>query len=210
MDVLVAGAHGRVGQHLTERLADDGHHVRGMIRDPAQTDTIDGLGATPVVADLTDDVADAVAGCDGVVFAAGSRGEALDAVDRDGAIRLLSAAEDAAVDRFVMLSSMGADDPSRGPDDLRSYLAAKADADARLRESPVAHTIVRPGSLTTDAGTGRVTVADTLDPAAGSIPCADVAQTLAAALTAPAARDTTFEVLAGDTPVAEAVASVGD
>lgn len=113
--VLVAGAHGQVGQHVTELLAERDGTARAMVRDPDQTDEVEALGGDPVVADLTEDVADAVEGCDAIIFAAGSGGEDVYGVDRDGAINLIDAAEAAGVDRFVMLSSMGADDRCRAP-----------------------------------------------------------------------------------------------
>ncbi len=207
MEVLVAGSHGQVGQHVTELLADSDHGVRGMVRAEEQVGDIEALGAEAVVADLTESVAHAVEGCDAVVFAAGSGGEAVWEVDRDGAIRLIEAAEDAGADRFVMLSSMGADDPESAPEALREYLRAKAEADERLRESSLTYTIVRPGELTDEDGTGRIRTAASLDPSDGDVPRVDVARTLVAAIPAEATHGVTFELLAGGEPIAEAATS---
>lgn len=206
MNVLVAGSHGQVGQHLTELLADAEHRVRGMVRDGAQTEAVAALGAEPVVADLTESVDHAVEGCDAVVFAAGSGGDAVEAVDRDGAIRLVDAAADAGVERFVMLSSMFADQPAAAPEPLRDYLRAKGAADRYLRESDLAYTVVRPGELTNEPATGRIRTAADLSQKDGTIPRADVARTLAATLTADATRGETFELLSGDDPIEAALA----
>lgn len=206
MNVLVAGSHGQVGQHLTELLADAEHRVRGMVRDGAQTEAVAALGADPVVADLTEPVDHAVEGCDAVVFAAGSGGDAVEAVDRDGAIRLVDAAADAGVERFVMLSSMFADQPAAAPEPLRDYLRAKGAADQYLRESDLAYTVVRPGELTNEPATGRIRTAADLSQKDGTIPREDVARTLAATLTADATRGETFELLSGDDPIEAALA----
>ncbi|ELZ14151.1 NAD-dependent epimerase/dehydratase [Haloterrigena salina JCM 13891] len=206
--VLVAGAHGQVGQHVIELLAERGDTARAMVRDPDQTDEMEALGGDPVVADLTEDVADAVEGCDAIVFAAGSGGEDVYGVDRDGAINLIDAAEDAGVDRFVMLSSMGADDPESGPDALEDYLIAKAEADEYLRQSDLQETTVRPGELTTDSGTGTVKVGDDIGLDAGDIPREDVARTLVVALEHDELIGETFELLSGDEPIEEALETI--
>lgn len=105
MHVLIAGSHGQVGQHITELLGQSEHDARGMVRNDTQVPTIEELGADAIVADLTQDVAHAVRGCDAIVFAAGSGGEDVWGVDRDGAINLIETAEEQGIDRFVMLSS---------------------------------------------------------------------------------------------------------
>ena len=204
----MAGSHGQVGQHLTEILANGEHDVYGMVRDEAQVDRIEELGAEAMVADLTEEseMDRAVEGCDAVIFAAGSGGDDVWGVDRDGAINLIEASEDAGVERFVMLSSINADSPEDSPEALRDYLNAKAEADERLRESDLASTVVRPGSLTNEAGTGRIRTGANLDRTEAEIPRVDVARTLAAALPAETTHGKTFEVLSGDDPIEEALA----
>jgi uncharacterized protein YbjT (DUF2867 family) len=206
MDVLVAGSHGQIGQQVTELLAEQGHEVRGMVRKDEQASTIADLGAEPVVADLTTQVAHAVEGCDAVAFAAGSGGEDVWGVDRDGAIALVQAAETADAGRFVMLSSINADAPDRGPEPLREYLQAKGEADEHLRQSALTHTIVRPGALTNDPGTGRIQTGGDLG-ATGTIPRADVAHTLAATVPNEHTYERSFDLLSGDEPIAEALAN---
>jgi uncharacterized protein YbjT (DUF2867 family) len=126
-------------------------------------------------------------------------------MDFGGAAKLVEAAEDRGVRRYLMLSSMGAGDPEAGSEAMRPYLRAKARADERLRESGLDYTIVRPGSLTDEEGTGRVEAAEHLG-RRGEIPREDVARTLAAALESPNTSGKTFEVLSGETPVEEALA----
>lgn len=207
MHVLIAGSHGQVGQHITELLGQSEHDARGMVRNDTQVPTIEELGAGAIVADLTQDVAHAVRGCDAIVFAAGSGGEDVWGVDRDGAINLIETAEEQGIDRFVMLSSINADTPEDSPDALHDYLVAKAEADDRLRESSVTHTIVRPGPLTNEPGTGRIEVGSDLD-RGGEIPRADVAQTLVTALRMENTYRRTFEILSGDEPIEAALKEV--
>lgn len=206
MEILVAGSHGQVGQHVTERLAESDHRVRGMVRDEAQQSDIADLGAEPVLADLTEDVSHAVEGCDAIIFAAGSGGDDVWGVDRDGAINLIEAAEDEGADRFVMLSSINADSPEESPEALREYLEAKGEADERLRESDLTYTVVRPGALTDDEGTGRIRTGADLDREGDEIPREDVAETLVAALPMESTHGRTFEVLSGDEPIETALA----
>ncbi|RZH68568.1 SDR family oxidoreductase [Natrinema altunense] len=207
--ILIAGSHGQVGQHVTELLGESERTARAMIRTESQADEMAARGGEPVVADLTGDVEHAVEGCDAIVFAAGSGGDDVYGVDRDGAISLIDAASEAGVDRFVMLSSMGADEPAAGPEPLRDYLIAKAEADEYLRTSDLTETIVRPGELTTDPGTGEIRAGNGLDPDSGSIPREDVARTLVTALDFEPVYGETFEILSGATPIEDALATVG-
>lgn len=203
--VLVAGAHGQVGQHVTERLGASDHEARAMVRDESQTEEMDSLGANEtVVADLTESVAHAVDGCDSIIFAAGSGGNDVYGVDRDGAIALIDAALDAGTERFVMLSSMGVDDPDDAPEALQDYLIAKAEADEYLRESDLEWTIVRPGELTNEDGDGRIRVGN-FDLGDGDIPREDVAQTLIACLERDELVGETFELLGGERSIDEAL-----
>jgi uncharacterized protein YbjT (DUF2867 family) len=106
-----------------------------------------------------------------------------------------------------MISSSGAGNPpAEGGDVFGDYLRAKAEADRALEGSGLDYTIVRPGRLTDDPPTGRVSVGDELPRA--EIPRADVAATLAAALSAENAIGKTFELRAGEIPIADALASL--
>lgn len=207
-DVLVVGANGTTGRLIVRDLVARGYGVTGMVRDPGQEEEIRRLGAATVVADLTrpETLPPACAGCEAIVFAAGSKGRDLHGVDRDGAIRLIEAAEAAGVGRFVMLSSFYADHPDEGPEKIRPYLHAKRAADDHLRASGLDFTIVRPGWLTNEEGTGRIATAEHFGDEGGTISRADVADTLATSLEMPETVGTAFEVIAGETPIREALA----
>lgn len=210
MDVVIAGGHGKVGLRLGRILAEGGHRARGLIRNPDQGDDLREAGVEPVLCDLeaNDDVAAAIRGADAVVFAAGagpgSGAERKRTMDLGGALKLIDAAKAEGIRRFVMVSAMGAaDPPAEGGDVFGEYLRAKAEADRSLEASGLAFTIVRPGGLVDDLPTGRVAVGIGLG--RGQIARSDVATVLAAVLSADNTIGATFEVLAGDTPVEEAV-----
>ena len=210
MDILVAGGHGQVALRLLKLLAADGHTARGLIRKPGQAADLQAVGAIPVLGDLENDesLAGYVKGADAVVFAAGAGPGSGDArkrtVDLGGAVKLADAAIETGVRRYVMVSSLGAQDPAAGGP-MRPYLEAKAEADAYVVASGLDYTIVRPGGLTDQPGTGRVLVSRDLG-RSGRIPRDDVAAVLAACLVTPATIGVTFELLTGDTPIAEALA----
>lgn len=211
LDIAIAGGHGQIGLRLGQLLAARGDRVRGLIRNPAQADDLRAAGVEPVVCDLeratAEEVAAAVAGTDAVVFAAGAGPGSGDArkttMDRDGAVRLIEAAKAGGIDRYVIVSSRGADAGAEG-DGFAAYLRAKGEADEAVRASGLAWTIVRPGALVNEPGTGSVRT-DTGD---GQIPREDVAATLVAVLDTPATAGRTFLLVSGDAPIAEAVAAL--
>jgi uncharacterized protein YbjT (DUF2867 family) len=209
MDVVVAGGHGKIALRLLTLLADRGDQARGLIRNPDHASDLEAVGAEPVLCDLEreDDVARHVEGADAVVFAAGagpgSGPERKRTMDLGGAVKLVEAARANGVARYVMVSSIGADHPERASGPMRPYLEAKAEADQRLATSGLDHTIVRPGRLTDDPGTGRVRAG--ADLGRGEVSRDDVAATLLAVLDADNTIGKTFVLLAGDTPIEEAV-----
>ena len=213
MLVVIAGGHGQIALRLERLLTDGGHRARGGIRNPDHAGDVEAEGAEAMVLDLEreDDVTPAVEGADAVVFAAGagpgSGPERKRTVDLGAAVKLIDAARAAGVRRYVMISAMGAADPASGSEAMRPYLDAKAEADAALEASGLDHTIVRPGRLTDDPGTGRVAVAERLG-RTGEITRDDVAATLVAVLENDATIGRTFELLQGDTPIAEALAQL--
>lgn len=174
-----------------------------MVRNQAQIDHFAEKNVATVLADLEEDLSHAVKGIDKVIFAAGSGGKKVVAVDQEGAKRLIDAAKNAGTEKFVMLSSMGADDPSQASE-LEAYLKAKHNADAYLRQSGLPFTIVRPGQLTNKEGTGKIQL-DTKLKKNGKIPRADVAKTLVDALASEVKQNQTFEILAGEQPIENAV-----
>lgn len=210
MNVLIAGANGKIARRLARVLRDGGHEVRGIIRSPEQADSIRELGAEPVVLDLEQEVDwSVVDGSDAIVFAAGagpgSDPERKQTMDLGGAVKLVDAAEAQGVDRYVMVSAMGAADPESGPEKMQPYLRAKAAADERLAASSLDWTIVRPGSLTDEAPTGLVDVGAPSLGRRGEITRDDVAAVLAACLELEATVGKTFEVLGGETEIRKAL-----
>ncbi|WP_273208116.1 SDR family oxidoreductase [Marinobacter subterrani] len=212
MHVFIAGASGQIGQHLLREMADSDHEARALIRHPDQGPELQQLGATEtVLGDLEQDCSEAMRGCDAVIFTAGSGphtgpDKTID-VDQDGAIRLVDTARAMGIKRFIMVSSMRAEEPEKGPRKLRHYLRAKHNADEHLKNSGLDYTIVRPGQLTDDDGTGKVLVSARLE-TFGKIPREDVARVLLALLDSDNANNRVFDVVSGETPVPEALTSL--
>lgn len=216
MHVVIAGGHGKIALILERLLSARGDSVAGFIRNPAQAGDLEAAGTEPLVVDLekasVDDVAGHLRGADAVVFAAGagpgSGAARKETVDRDAAILLADAAEAAGVDRYVMVSAMAADPQATADDEVfQVYLRAKGIADEAIRARTALNwTIVRPGALTNDAGTGRVAIAESTG--RGSIPREDVAAVLVAVLDNRATAGRSFDLISGATAIAEAVATL--
>ena len=210
MRIAIAGGHGQIARLLARRLADAGHTPLALIRNPQHIADVESDGAEPLVIDLeqSDDasLAEALTGCDAAVFAAGgganSGPERKLTVDRDGAILLADASVQAGIPRFVVISSRRADSFDPDSDDIfQVYLRAKSEADAAVRaHDDLDWTIVRPGGLTDDDGTGHVLIGENVD---GSIPRADVAHLVADLIIDNRGVGKQFEVVSGDTAIAE-------
>jgi uncharacterized protein YbjT (DUF2867 family) len=215
--IVIAGGHGKIALLLERLLTQRGDTVVGLIRNAAHAEDLVAAGAEPVVVDLeratVADVAGHVRGADAVIFAAGagpgSGAARKDTVDRAAAVLLADAAVEAGVRRYVMISAMGADRRVDQADPVfAAYLQAKAAADEDvLARTELRTTVVRPGHLTDDEGTGRVSIAPSTG--RGDIPRQDVAAVLVAVLDDPETTGRTFELIGGETPIAEAVAAVG-
>lgn len=210
MHIVVAGAHGQVAMLLHPLLIARGHTVRGLIRNPDQAAALRAAGVEPVVCDLESDagIADAVGQADAVVFAAGagpgSGAERKLTLDRDGAMKLMDAARNNSIPRFVMVSTINPEQP-RGSEVFQVYQRAKAEADAALKDSGLAWTIVRPGRLTDAPGSGRVSMGHALE--RGEIPRADVAAVLLEVLDHPETAGLQFDVIAGQDSIPMALAA---
>lgn len=208
MDVVVAGGHGKVGIGLLRLLAEGGHRARGLVRNPEHVQALADAGAEAVICDMEDleDLSGCCAGADAVVFAAGagpgSGPERKRTVDYGAAVKLMNAG----VPRYVMVSAISVDRPEQWSEQMRPYYEAKRDADEALLQSGLDHTVVRPGGLTDDPGTGRVSVGTNLD--RGQVPREDVAATLLAVLETPSSIGKVFELVSGDTPIDDAVRSL--
>jgi len=220
MRIVIAGAHGQIARRLGRLLSERGDTVVGLIRNPAHESDVVGDGVDAVVLDLesaaVEDVTAVVSGADAVVFAAGAgpgSGRARkDTVDRAAAVLLADAAERAGVRRYLLVSAMGVDAVADGatPENMDevflAYLRAKLAAEQDLLgRTGLATTVLRPGSLTDDPGTGRVTLAPHVD--RGSVPRDDVAAVLVALLDA-GADGAVLELVGGDVAITEAVSAL--
>jgi uncharacterized protein YbjT (DUF2867 family) len=215
MDVAVAGGHGKVALRLLRILSERGDRALGLIRNPDHASDLEAVGATPVGTDLEnldpDAIATSISGCDAVVFAAGAGPGSGPArkrtVDYGGAVKLIDACKSAGVRRYLMVSAMGVRDPAaRGPE-MRPYYEAKLEADRALAASGLDYTIVRPGRLTDDPGTGLIEAAESLD-RFGAIPRDDVAATLAGCLDADNTIGKSFDLLGGETAIPDALVAL--
>lgn len=213
MDVAVIGGHGQIALRLLRLLAERDDRARGVIRNPDHAADLEAAGAEPVICDLERDsssaLAQAIAGADAVVFAAGAgpgSGPARkQTVDLDGALKLIEACREAGVARYVMISAMGAGrDPDSVPEAMRAYYAAKRAAHDAVRESGLEYTVVRPGRLTDESAGGLIEVAPSLS-RAGDISRADVAAAVLACLDTSGTSGKTFDLLSGQTPIVEAI-----
>ncbi len=215
MRIVIAGAHGQIGLRLVRLLAARGDEVVGLIRNPAHAEDITAAGGTPVVCDLENasaqQVADAIGAVEVAVFAAGAGpGSGVErklTVDRDGAVKLLSATEAAAA-RYLIVSSVGAESPPSGDDVFEVYLRAKAEADAAVIASNRAWVVIRPGPLTNDPGTGHVRLQT--DPFRGAVTRDDVAAVLAEIVADRAVNHTILYLANGDTAIDQALAAARD
>lgn len=211
--IAIVGAHGKVAQQLMRVLYDSGDDFVGLVRTEEHADDVYRLGGEGHVLDIEDADADAVAetfaGCDAVVFTAGAGAGSGVArkrtVDYAGSVTSAQAAAKAGVRRFVQVSAWGVDAPVQDGADpqWRAYVEAKRDADEALRASDLDWTILRPGRLTFDDGTGAVQLGASVP--RGDIPREDVARLIAACLADPATIGRTWEVVSGEVPIDQAV-----
>jgi uncharacterized protein YbjT (DUF2867 family) len=209
MDVLVAGGHGQIARRLLRLLAQHEHTARGLIRNPDHVADLESDGARPILCDLeSDDVRPHVGGADALVFAAGAGAGSGAArkvtMDLGGAVKCIEAARELGVERFLMVSAMGTHDIA-ADDPMKPYLEAKRDADRALADSGLRWTIVRPGRLTNDPGTGLVALGPRL--AYGEISRDDVAAVLYACLSAENTVQGAFDLVSGPVSIAQAVDS---
>lgn len=211
MKVFLIGANGQIGQRLTGLFQKDGTHtLRAMVRKEEQKEALQAAGIEAVLADLegsAEDIAKAAEGCDAVVFTAGSGGstghDKTLLIDLDGAAKAVEAAKKAGIKRFIMVSALQAHNRANWNESLKPYYVAKHYADKILEASGLTYTIIRPGGLLNDPGTGNIKAAADLE--RGSISRDDVANTVIASLDEPNTYEKAFDLTAGSTPVREAL-----
>lgn len=213
MHVAIVGGHGKVALQLHPLLRADGHVPVALVRNDAYRAELEELGAEVRLLDIEAEgeeaFARAFADCDAVVFTAGGGpdGNAVrkQTVDLEGSLKSMAGAVAAGVRRFVQVSAIGVDDqlPPETGAVWRAYVEAKRDADIALRASALDWTILRPGRLTDEPGTGRVALGPAV--ARGDVSRADVAAVVAAVLQEDASIRRQWNLVGGDVPVAEAV-----
>ncbi len=211
--VFLIGATGGVGRRVIAKLTAAGHTVTGLHHSADDADTVRDAGAQPVrgdiAADSVDDFADRMAGHDAVIFCAGAGGgDQIDAIDGAGPGKIAQAATTAGVNRFVLVSVFmdawrGEESPGEG---FEHYMAAKRHADVDLAATDLDWLIVRPGTLTDDDGTGKITAGIAV--AYHEISRDDVAAFLAAVVFTPGLNRAAVEITGGDTPLAQAVSGL--
>ncbi len=218
--IAVVGGNGKIARHVIPQLVADGHLPVALVRNPTYLSDLEQLGAQVRMLDIEQDGVDAFAtafaDCDAVVFAAGGGPdgniERKRTVDLGGSLKSIDAARQAGIGRFVQISAINVDRPvpADGQPVWKAYVEAKRDADIALRASGLDWTILRPGRLTDDPGTGLVTLGDSVEPMSNQqreIPRADVAAVVVAVLDDPRSIGRQWDLVGGQTPVDEAVAS---
>jgi uncharacterized protein YbjT (DUF2867 family) len=215
--IAIVGGHGQIARHLIHDLRRSDHDPVALVRKEEYRAELESRGAEVRLLDIEQQDAAAFAaafeGCAAVVFAAGGgpdgNAERKRTVDLEGSLKSIEGARLAGISRFVQVSASGMDDPL--PADTgavwRAYVEAKRDADIALRASDLDWTIIRPGILTDDPATGLVSLAAELPKA--DVTRADVAAVLAVVLDSPRSIGRQWDLMGGDTPIAEAVASAG-
>jgi uncharacterized protein YbjT (DUF2867 family) len=211
MNVLVVGANGQVGKLLVNQLKDNKEHtVKAMVRREEQADAFKKLDVEVAVTCLeqsVEDIAQAARGCNAIVFTAGSgRHTGYDKtllIDLDGAVKTIEAAEIVGIKRFIMISAIQAHRRENWHEKMLPYYAAKYYADKMLEQSELTYTIIRPGGLVSEPGTGLVSAA--VDIPSGKIPREDVARTIIQSLTEENTYYQSFDLVSGEVPIAKSL-----
>ncbi|QFY81361.1 SDR family oxidoreductase [Bacillus subtilis] len=211
MKVFLIGANGQIGQRLVSLFQDNpDHSIRAMVRKEEQKASLEAAGAEAVLANLEgspEEIAAAAKGCDAIIFTAGSGGstgyDKTLLVDLDGAVKAIEAADIAGIKRFIMVSALQAHNRENWNEALKPYYVAKHYADKILEASGLTYTIIRPGGLRNEPGTGTVSAAKDLE--RGFISRDDVAKTVIASLDEKNTENRAFDLTEGDMPIAEAL-----
>jgi len=211
MKVFVVGANGQIGKQLTERLNENENHtVLAMVRKEEQQKEFENKGIETVYANLegtVEELQKALSGCDAIVFTAGSGGSTGSdktlLIDLDGAVKTMEAAEKAGIERFIMVSALQANNRENWNENLKPYYVAKHYADKMLVQSNLNYTIIRPGGLLNEKGTGKITAGDKVPRA--TIPREDVATTVIEALENPNTYHKSFDIVSGEDTISDAL-----
>lgn len=214
MKVVVVGANGQIGKQLVKLLKDsDEYSAVAFVRTEQQAREFEDLGVEAVLGNLegtVEELRQALKDSNAVVFTAGSGGstgyDQTLLIDLDGAVKVMEAAEHAGIQRFIMVSALQANNRQNWSEQIKPYYVAKHYADRMLVQSNLTYTIIRPGGLLNEPGTGKVTIAENLEK--GIIPREDVAKTILAVINEESAFYKSFDLVSGETPIIEAVKNI--
>lgn len=210
MKVLVIGSHGNVGKHTVRILSEKGHQAFAMIRDASQADEMKSLGGKPVVADLEEDFSDAYKGMDVIIFTAGSGAKTgpdkTIEVDQEAAKKSIDLAVEMGVNRYIMVSAIGAKNPD-AQSAIQHYFKAKNIADNHLMNSNLDYTIFRPGRLTHEPAKGTVSAATDLG-RKGSTSREELAFAMVESLSLPETYKKVIEILDGELEIQKALKNI--
>ncbi len=214
MRVVVIGASGRTGRLVVGKLLEEKHAVVGTIRNSRHMADLVKAGAEAVLIDLDktgfDEIVFAMKDADAVVFAAGSAAGETSELDRKGTLRTVRAAEKAGATRYLSISSIGA---STGlstrtmSDEMKDYYKQKRAAAKHITGSTLDWTILEPGELIDEAGTGTVTLSEEAIEET-FVTRADVAAVVVALLPEKKAIGHAYQLTRGKTPIKTAVKKV--
>lgn len=215
MSILIIGANGGVGSKLVDQLKDDNVDFTAGVRKDEQVKALEDNGIKAlnidVEKDSIEDLKNKFKTFDKVIFSVGSGGstgaDKTIYVDLDGAVKTIKASEDADIKHYVMVSTYDsrreAFDQSG---DLKPYTIAKHYADDYLRHSNLNYTIVHPGGLKNDQGTGQIK-ADLYFDSYGSIPREDVASVLKHVITSDKFSKQEFQIVSGNESINDVLKS---
>lgn len=211
MNIVVVGANGQIGNKLVHLIKEEGqHHVTAMVRKEEQAKSFEDKGIQTVLANLEDSVenlAKAIEGADMLCFTAGSGGntgfDKTLLIDLDGAVKMMEAAEKVGVKRFILVSALQANNRENWSEEIKPYYVAKHYADRMLENSTLTYTIIRPGGLLNEAGTGKIQVSEKIT--SGTIPREDVARTILASFTNESTYNRSFDLISGELSIENAL-----
>jgi len=211
--ILIIGATGETGMRTVRQLKSAGHQPYGLHRHAGQAESLRAQGAVPVKGDLLTLQADALSallmGMDAVIFTAGSNGggdDLTDKIDGDGVVLTATAAKLAGVKRMLLVSAFpDAWRDRHMPADFEHYMFVKRQADVYLAGTDLEWVIVRPGTLTTQPGTGHVRLGLAIP--YGDVSRDNLAAVLVRLVETPEVRRVILELTDGDTPICDAIAA---
>ncbi|SOC38642.1 SDR family oxidoreductase [Ureibacillus acetophenoni] len=214
MKVLIVGANGQIGKEVVKLLHESSEYsVRAFVRSEDQLKAYENQGVEAILGNLegtVEQIAEAVKGCDAVVFTAGSGGhtgyDKTLLIDLDGAVKVMEAAEKVGANRFIMVSALQAHNRENWNQKIIPYYVAKHYADRMLVQSNLNYTIIRPGGLLNEPGTGKVQIAENLE--RSTVPREDVAKTIVEVIKAENTFRKSFDLVSGDTVIEKAVKNI--